>query len=246
MTEPIIRVTNLSTKYGDRFVLRGVNMSVNSGEIMIILGGSGCGKSTLLKHIIRLLHPYSGQIHLFGQDITRMEEHEFEPIQRQMGVLFQNGALINSLTISENVALPLQMHTRLPDDLIWEIVRVKLHLVELDHAYHLFPPELSGGMRKRAALARAIALDPQILFCDEPSAGLDPVTCLEIDQLFLKLNRQLGMTLVVVTHELESIKRIAQKITYLDQGKALFSGAFEDALKSGIPQIDQFFLKSAP
>lgn len=242
--KPVIEVTELTNKYGDRFVLKGVNMTVFAGEIMVILGGSGCGKSTLLKHIIRLLHPYSGQIRIFDHEITTMDETEFEPIQQQMGVLFQNGALLNSLTIAENVALPMQMHTNLPDHLINQIVKVKLHLVELDHAYHLYPPELSGGMRKRAALARSISLDPQLLFCDEPSAGLDPVTCYEIDQLFLKLNRELGMTMIVVTHELESIRRIAQKITYLDDGKALFSGTLDDALSAKIPQIDKFFLQA--
>ncbi len=239
----IIEVEDLYSTYGDLFVLQGVTMQVRAHEIMTIVGGSGCGKTTLLKHIIGLYAPHSGRIRLFGREILGMDEVEFGALLKQVGVMFQYGALLNSLTVGENVALPLQMHTDLSDALIFKIVRLKLHLVELDHAFELYPPELSGGMRKRAALARAIVMDPQILFCDEPCAGLDPMLSLEIDRLLMKLNRALNMTIMLVTHELESIRRIAHRITMLDAGKVLFSGTLEEAECSGIRRMEEFFLK---
>ena len=239
----VVEVEDLYSAYGDRFVLEGVTMQVREHEIMAIVGGSGCGKTTLLKHIVGLYRPHSGQIRLFGREILEMDEAEFGALLKHIGVMFQYGALLNSLTVGENVALPLQMHTDLPDALIYKLVRSKLHLVELDHAFELYPPELSGGMRKRAALARAIAMDPQVLFCDEPCAGLDPMLSLEIDRLLMKLNRALHMTIVLVTHELESIRRIAHRITMLDEGKVLFSGKLEDAERSGIRRMEEFFLK---
>ena len=241
--ENVIQVRELCAKYDDRLILDRVTMDVQEREIMVILGGSGCGKSTLLKNIIRLQQPYSGCVHIFGQDVTNMDEEELTRILRHLGVMFQYGALLSSLTVGENVALPLQMHTDLSDALVHQIVRTKLHLVELDHAFSLFPSELSGGMRKRVALARAMALDPKILFCDEPGAGLDPVTALGIDRLLMKLNTDLNMTMVVVTHELESIQRISHKVTMLDNGRVLFTGALQDAIKSGIRRIDEFFLQ---
>jgi len=239
----LIEVQNLFAKYGDRLVLQDVSMEVREGEIMVILGGSGCGKTTLLKHIIGLLFPHSGTIRLFERDIVRMDERDRNETLRRIGVMFQYGALLNSLTIGENVALPLQMGGRLLESTIGRIVRMKLHLVGLDRAYDLYPPELSGGMRKRAALARALARDPEILFCDEPSAGLDPVTALGIDDLLMTLNRELGMTIAVVTHELRSIDRIAHRITMLDDGQVLFMGGLQEAKASGIERIRAFFLE---
>jgi len=241
MTQNIIEVDNLVAQFNGRTVLNGVSMDVRQNEIMVVLGASGCGKTTLLKHIIRLYDPASGSIKVFGKEITRMDEGEFNEIAKKFGVLFQSGALLNSLTVGENVAIPLQQHTSMPAPIIERIVRLKLHLVELDDAYDLFPNELSGGMRKRAALARAMVMDPPILFCDEPSAGLDPVTCAALDELILKLKSLLGMTIVVITHELASIHRIASRIIFLHDGHVLFMGALDAAKASGIPQVLHFF-----
>jgi phospholipid/cholesterol/gamma-HCH transport system ATP-binding protein len=238
---PIIQVRNLTARYDDEIVLDDVSIDVYPNEIAIILGKSGCGKTTLLKNIIRLYQPSSGSIEILGQDVTWMEEIDFNKILRKIGVLFQNGALLNSLTVADNIAIPLEQHTDLPPALIRRLVREKLHLVELDHAGSLLPSQLSGGMRKRAALARAIALDPLILFGDEPTAGLDPVTAAALDQLLLKLRRLLNMTLVIVTHELTSIQRIADRIIFLDQGKVIFQGTLDAAKQSSIPTIQRFF-----
>jgi phospholipid/cholesterol/gamma-HCH transport system ATP-binding protein len=170
-----------------------------------------------------------------------MEEDEYEKVLRKIGVLFQNGALLNSIDIFENLSIPLEQHTSLPSELMEKIIRIKLELVNLSHAINLKPSELSGGMRKRAALARAIVLDPEILFCDEPSAGLDPLTSAALDELILNLKNQLKMTVIIVTHELASIHRIADKIIFLDQGKMLFYGTVDEAKNSGIEEIVEFF-----
>lgn len=239
--QPIIRTRNLVAKYHDRTILHDIALEIYAGEITVILGKSGCGKSTLLKQIIRLYQPAAGTIEIFGQDVTWMEEEEFNSILRKIGVLFQNGALLNSITVGENVAIPLEQHTNLPAELIRRIVRSKLHLVELEHAINMLPSELSGGMRKRAALARSIALDPVLLFGDEPSAGLDPVTAASLDQLLLKLRDYLNMTLLVVTHELGSIERIADRIVFLDEGRILFQGSLADAKQSEIAPVYKFF-----
>ena len=238
---PIIQVKNLTAQYDQKIILDDITIDIYSNEITVILGKSGCGKTTLLKNIIKLYQPTSGSVAIFGQDITWMEENEFNKIPRKIGVLFQNGALLNSLTVAENVAIPLEQHTDLPPILIRRLVREKLHLVELDHALNLFPSQLSGGMRKRAALARAIALDPMILFGDEPTAGLDPVTAASLDQLLFKLRDILNMTMVIVTHELESIHRIADRVVFMDQGRILFQGKLQEAKSSQIPTIQQFF-----
>ena len=238
---PIIKVRNLTAKYEEQTILQDINIDVFPNEITVILGKSGCGKTTLLKNIIRLYQPFSGSIEIFGQDVTWMEENEFNIILKKIGVLFQNGALLNSVTVGENVAIPIEQHTNLPRTIINRLVRNKLNLVELDQTVDLFPSQLSGGMRKRAALARAIALDPQILFGDEPSAGLDPVTATALDELLLKLRNILKMTMVIVTHELTSIQRIADRIIFLDEGKILFQGRLDDARSSNIPAVRQFF-----
>lgn len=238
---PIIQVKNLTAQYDHEIILDDITTDFYPHEIAVILGKSGCGKTTLLKNIIRLYQPTSGSVEIFGQDITRLEENEFNEILRKIGVLFQNGALLNSLTVAENVAIPLEQHTDLPLTLIRRLVREKLHLVELDHAINLFPSQLSGGMRKRAALARAIALDPLILFGDEPTAGLDPVTAAALDQLLFKLRDILNMTMVIVTHELESIHRIADRVVFMDQGRILFQGKLPEAKLSPHPAIHHFF-----
>jgi len=238
---PVIKVKDLVAKYGDKIILDGITVNILPNEVTVILGGSGCGKTTLLKNILRLYEPFSGNVEFWDEDILGMTEDQYGTVLKKVGMLFQNGALLNSISIYENVSIPLEQHTELSREVIDRIIRVKLNLVKLSHAIYLFPSELSGGMKKRAALARALALDPQILFCDEPSAGLDPLTSAALDELLLDLKNQLNMTIVIVTHELASIHRIADKIIFLDAGKMLFYGTLEDAKKAGIAQIDTFF-----
>jgi len=239
--EPVISIRNLTAQYGDLTVLDNINADIFPGEITVILGGSGCGKTTLIKNILRLVEPVAGSVKFWGEEVLGLDDIQMANILRKVGMLFQSGALLNSLSIYENISIPLELHTKLPQSLIDRIIKVKLNLVNLSEALYKFPSELSGGMKKRAALARAMALDPQILFCDEPSAGLDPLTSAALDELILSLKKQLKMTIVVVTHELASIHRIADKIIFLEQGKMLFIGTLAEAQKAGIPQIDTFF-----
>ncbi|MDG5814640.1 ATP-binding cassette domain-containing protein [Chitinispirillales bacterium ANBcel5] len=239
----IVSIRNLTVKYGERTVLNRINTAFFDSEIRVILGTSGCGKTTLLKSIIGLLNIHSGTVTIFGHELGDPEEVESAKLLRKIGVLFQNGALLGSLSVEENIALPLQMHTSLPEKLIKEMVRFKLSQVDLPHAARLYPGELSGGMRKRAALARALILDPPLLFCDEPSAGLDPVTSAGLDELLLKLRSTLGITIVVVTHELFSIETIADKILFLNEGKVLFDGKLDDARKITEGPINRFFCR---
>ena len=239
--EPIISVKNLVAKYGDNIVLDNISVDIFPGEITVILGGSGCGKTTLLKNILRLVEPFSGSVKIWGEEVLDLDDIQMANILKKIGMLFQSGALLNSISVYDNISIPLELHTDLSQNLIDRIIKVKLNLVNLSEALYKFPSELSGGMKKRAALARAIALDPQILFCDEPSAGLDPLTAASLDELIMELKKQLKMTIVVVTHELASIHRIADKIIFLDSGKMLFNGTLEDAKNAGIPQIDTFF-----
>lgn len=243
MKNDIVQVRNLTSGYQDVAVLEEISMSAREGEITVILGSSGCGKTTLLKHLIRLYSPWSGTIRLFDQDITRMDETAFNRLLRKVGVLFQNGALLNSLTVSENVAIPLEQHTDLPADIINRLIRVKLDLVELGYAADRLPSELSGGMRKRAALARALALDPPLLFCDEPSAGLDPITTASLDSLILKLRDWLGVSVIMVSHDIASIMRVADQVVFLDKGRLLFEGPLSEVHHAGIEKIDEFFSK---
>jgi len=220
----VIRVIDLVKRFGDRAVLDGVNLEVRAGETMVVMGGSGCGKSTLLRHMIGSMWPDEGHVELFGQDLWQLNEDALDAMRKRFGILFQSGALFNSMTVGENVALPLREHTSLDDDTIDIMVKIKLELVGLRAAANLMPAEISGGMKKRAGLARAIALDPEILFYDEPSAGLDPVTSAEIDQLMMDLSGKLGVTSVVVTHEMDSAFRIADRMCMLDKGRVLKVG----------------------
>lgn len=224
---PAIRTVGLTKRYGDRPILRGVDLQIRRGETMVIMGGSGDGKSTLLRLMIGSISPDEGRIEILGQDITAIDETQLDAVRRRFGILFQSGALFNSMTVADNVALPLHEHTTLDEQTIAVMVRIKLELVGLRHAADLMPAELSGGMKKRAGLARAIALDPQILFYDEPSAGLDPVTSAQIDQLIIDLSRKLGVTSVVVTHEMDSAFRIADRMAMLDRGRLVMVGPRE-------------------
>jgi phospholipid/cholesterol/gamma-HCH transport system ATP-binding protein len=236
-----INIEELCVAYGDTVVLNGINARIEQGEIAVVLGSSGCGKSTLLKTVVGLVEARSGHVEVLAQDIAALDEESKPALLIRLGVMFQYGALFNSMTIAENIALPLQMHTDLDAELIEAIVRTRLASVSLHQAYDLFPNELSGGMRKRAALARAMALDPEILFCDEPGAGLDPVTAAEIDELLLTLNRELGTTIVIVTHELLSIGRLQGRLIMLDEGRVVFTGSVAEARQSDQTIVHSFF-----
>lgn len=220
---PLIEVEKLEAWYGRRRILKGVDFNVRAGEIRVIMGGSGSGKSTLLRHLLGLHRPRSGTIRLLGVDIGKADEAQMLAVRRQIGVSFQGGALLTSLSVGDNVALPLREMTNLDENTIRIMSRLKLEVVNLGGFQELMPAQLSGGMIKRAALARAIVMDPKLLFFDEPSAGLDPVVSAELDELILRLRDALRMTIVVVTHELESAFKIADTITVLDQGEILMT-----------------------
>ncbi len=220
MPPPII-VRNLVKRFGGRAVLDGINLEVQSGETMVIMGGSGSGKSTLLRSIVGSFPVDEGDVQLFGKNICGLPKKEMDEARKRFGILFQSGALFNSMTLAENVALILQEHTDLDANIIDIQVKIKLELVGLLEAADRYPAEISGGMKKRAGLARALALDPEILFYDEPSAGLDPVTSAEIDQLIISLTKKLGVTSVVVTHEMDSAFTIADRMCMLDKGRMI-------------------------
>ena len=222
--EPMIDVTGLEAWYGRRRILHGIDFRVMPGEIRVIMGGSGSGKSTLLRHLLGLQRPRRGIVKLLGTDIARASARELLALRRQLGVSFQSGALFTSMTVGDNVALPLREHLRLDENTVRIMSRLKLEVVNLGGFQDLMPSQLSGGMIKRAALARAIVMDPKLLFFDEPSAGLDPVVSAELDELILQLRDAMRMSIVVVTHELESAFKIADTITVLDQGKVLMTG----------------------
>ena len=234
---PVIEVEDLVTHYGTRRILNGVSMTVRQGEIMVIMGGSGSGKSTLLRHLLGLEQSTSGSIKLLGDELTEMSEMELYEISRKMGVAFQGGALISSMTVGDNVMLPLREHTELDEGTMEIMMRLKLEIVNLAGFENLMPSELSGGMVKRAAFARALIMDPVLLFCDEPSAGLDPVVSSALDELILRLRDAFRMTIVVVTHELDSAFRIADRIAVLDGGELLAVGRVDEVRSSANPRI---------
>ncbi len=239
--QKVVEVKGLTASFDDKEVLSDVSFSANKGEVTVILGGSGSGKTTVLRHLLGLLTLHQGQISVLGKDIGTLTEDEQRDLYLKLGVFYQSGALLNSLTVGENVGLPLVQHSRIPRELIEEIVTMKLGLVNLEYAYHLYPSQLSGGMLKRAALARAIAMDPPLLFCDEPGAGLDPVSLESLDHLILNLKSLLGMSVVLVTHEVASIMRVADRVVFLEEGKTVFEGSLEKALKSEEPGVKAFF-----
>ncbi len=230
---PIIEVDHVTTTFGRSVVHDDVSLTVHHGEVFAIAGGNGCGKSTLLREIIGLLAPTAGTVRLFGVDSRRLEEADGIALHRRFGVMFQHGALFSSLTLAENVAVPLREHTDLSPEVVRDIVAIKLGLVGLPpDSAGKFPSELSGGMRRRAALARAIVMDPELLFLDEPTAGLDPVIAAGFDDLVLSLKRLLGLTVVMVTHDLDSLWRIATRVAVLGNGKVLGLGTMEELVKS--------------
>ena len=238
--EPVISLRDLHVSYGEREILHGINFDVVRGETLVILGGSGSGKSTLLRTLVGLEKPSAGQIWVQGRDLARATTAEMDEIRTKIGMSFQGGALFGSLTVGENVALPLREHTELADPTIEIMVRIKLEQVGLDGFEYYRPSELSGGMKKRAAVARALAMDPEILFFDEPSAGLDPIIAAGIDQLILELKRAFRMTIIVVTHELASAFLIADRMLLIDKGRIVALGTVDEMRSSLQPRVRQF------
>lgn len=243
-TEPIIRVEDVTVAYGDFVVVKDINFEVQPGEVFIILGGSGCGKSTLLKSMISLIRPVTGKVLIDGKNIVTAEGPELRDILSKIGVMYQNGALFGSMNLLENICLVFEEFTDLPRDATELIAQMKLKVVGLEGTTYKMPSELSGGMRKRAAIARAMALDPKILFLDEPGAGLDPITSSQLDDLIIELSRSLGITFVIVTHELPSIYKVADRVIMLDKiTKSIVATGKPDYLrdKSDNPWVRQFF-----
>ena len=244
MAAPLIDVRNVRKAYGGRAALEDVSFSIERGRTLVILGASGGGKSTLLKILISAHRPDSGQVWIDGVDVAALREDKLPAIRRKFGVLFQDGALLNSLTVGENIALPIRYHTNLPPETIEIMVKMKLELVGLREAEGKLPSELSGGMRKRASLARALALDPMIVFYDEPSSGLDPVATSVISELINDLKRRMGLTNVVITHDIESCFEIADHIVLLHRGRIAAQGTVKELLENDDPLVRQFLTGS--
>ncbi len=244
---PIIKVENLTVKYDERTILENVSFSINKGEIFVIVGGSGCGKSTLLRQLIGLENPYDGTIHIDGNELTTFDKKSRKAILNKFGVLFQSGGLLNSMTLEENIALVLEKNSNLSKEAINSIIDLKLSTVGLSGFQKFYPAEISGGMKKRAGIARAMALDPDILFLDEPSSGLDPLTSAELDELIKELNLGLGTTMVIVTHDLDSILSISHKIIMLEKSKKgiIASGNIDEMKYHSNKSVYNFFNRIA-
>ena len=238
--EPVLSLRNLRVSYGEREILHGISFDVVRGETLVILGGSGSGKSTLLRTLVGLEKPSAGEIWIKGRDLAKTSTAEMDEIRTKIGMSFQGGALFGSMTVGENVALPLREHTRLEDSTIEIILRLKLQQVGLEGFEYYTPAQLSGGMKKRAAVARALAMDPELLFFDEPSAGLDPIIAAGIDELILELKRAFHMTIIVVTHELASAFLIADRMLLIDKGNIVALGTTEEMRSSTQPRVRQF------
>jgi phospholipid/cholesterol/gamma-HCH transport system ATP-binding protein len=236
----ILSVRNLRVRYGEREILHGISFEVPRGETLVIMGGSGCGKSTLLRALVGLQRPSGGEIWIRGKETATLSDEELNDTRKKMGLSFQGGALFGSMTVGENVALPLREHTELEETTIQIIMRLKLEQVGLSGFESYMPSQLSGGMKKRAAVARAMAMDPEILFFDEPSAGLDPIIAAGIDNLILKLQKAFRMTIIVVTHELASAFLIADRMLMLDKGNVIAHGTKEEMQKNPLPRVRQF------
>jgi phospholipid/cholesterol/gamma-HCH transport system ATP-binding protein len=237
---PMIAVRHLRKTFNGKVVLEDVNFVVERGTVCVVMGGSGSGKSTVLRHLIGAYKPDKGEIYLDGEEITHLSEYELAQVRRKFGMLFQGGALLNSLTVGENIALPIRHHTDLADETIELMVKMKLELVGLRDAEHLKPSQISGGMQKRVSLARAIALDPKIVFYDEPSAGLDPVVTAVIDKLMIDLTKIMGITSLVVTHDMNSAFRIADQMIMLHRGRIMAQGTPDEIKNSPDPLVQQF------
>lgn len=245
MANAVVEVRDLVAHYGRRKILEGVSLRVAAGEILVIMGGSGSGKSTLLRHLLALQRATSGSIEILGRRLDDLGDAELQDLRRRMGVAFQGGALLSSLSVGDNILLPLREHTALDERTMQIMLQLKLEVVNLAGFEGLMPSELSGGMVKRAALARAIIMDPPLLFCDEPSAGLDPVVSSSIDDLILRLRDALGMTIVVVTHELASAFKIADRIAVLDAGVIRAVGTVDEVRRSQDPRIRNLLERNA-
>ena len=245
-TESIIECRDLVCGYGDKAILEDINLTIHRGEICALLGGSGSGKSTLMRTIVGLLPPLDGHVSIFGVNLYELSEEERMPYLRRTGMLFQYGALFGSRTNLDNIALPLREHTRLPEPIIHEMVLQKLALVGLTGLENRLPSDVSGGQRKRVALARATILDPEVVFCDEPSAGLDPIVAAGLDSVLRRFQELFGMTMVVVTHELESIKILADRVIMLSGGRILAEGSIDDMMRSKEGEVYDFFHRVAP
>jgi phospholipid/cholesterol/gamma-HCH transport system ATP-binding protein len=240
-SDVMISLRDLRVSYGAREILHGINLDVRRGETLVILGGSGSGKSTLLRTLVGLERPSSGEIWLRGKNLATISDKDLDEIRRKLGMSFQSGALFGSMTVGENVGLPLREHTKLEDSTIEIMTRLKLEQVGLGGFEDYYPSELSGGMKKRAAVARALSMDPEILFFDEPSAGLDPIIAAGIDQLILELKQAFHMTIIVVTHELASAWLIADQMVYIDKGVIIAQGTPAEMKANPLPRVRQFF-----
>ena len=243
---PDIRLEGLTVGYGKTAVVSDIDVTLPGGKISVILGGSGCGKSTVLKHILMLQPALAGRIMIGSHDLDKLDRRGKHCLRQRMGVLFQDGALLGSLSLGDNVALPLREHTRLDEKAIRQRVLDKLALVGLEEFYDYYPNELSGGMRKRAGLARGMVMDPPLLFCDEPTSGLDPVTAAELDLLLLDLKKNFEMTLVVVSHDLDSMRAIADHVVVLGEGKVLFNGTRDELEATKDEYLRRFLDRQAP
>ena len=243
--QPVISVKNLTKRFGDRTILNGVSLDIYEGETLVVMGGSGCGKSTFLRHLIGAIRPDSGEVWMFGQNIAKATDDEMDEIRKKFGMLFQSGALFDSMTVGENIALPLREHTKLDENIISIMIKMKLEQVGLRGFERLMPSQLSGGMKKRVGLARAIVMDPKIVFYDEPTAGLDPVMTGVVDKLTIDLTKKLQITSVVVTHDMGSVFRIADRIVMFHQGNIVQIGTPQEIRTSANPLVRQFITGEA-